>query len=109
MLLDDAQEDSRFVGDDYLKKQKVKSLICFPIIHKDNARAIFVLVNNAVSSVFTQQHIQFMTTLAPQFAVSIENALLYQQLMQLNNDLENTIGHRTEELKAANEELQYCW
>ena len=106
VLLDDAQEDSRFVGDDYLKKQKVKSLICFPIIHKDNARAIFVLVNNAVSSVFTQQHIQFMTTLAPQFAVSIENALLYQQLMQLNNDLENTIGHRTEELKAANEELQ---
>ncbi|OUR86935.1 hypothetical protein A9Q81_27115 [Gammaproteobacteria bacterium 42_54_T18] len=106
VLLDNAQEDSRFVGDDYLKKQKVKSLICFPIIHKDNARAIFVLVNNAVSSVFTQQHIQFMTTLAPQFAVSIENAILYQQLMQLNNDLENTIGHRTEELKAANEELQ---
>ena len=106
VLLDNAQEDSRFVGDDYLKKQKVKSLICFPIIHKDNARAIFVLVNNAVSSVFTQQHIQFMTTLAPQFAVSIENALLYQQLMQLNNDLENTISHRTEELKAANEELQ---
>ncbi len=106
VLLDDAQEDSRFVGDDYFKNQKVKSLICFPIIHKDNARAIFVLVNNAVSSVFTQQHIQFMTTLAPQFSVSIENAILYQQLTQLNNDLEHTIGHRTEELKAANEELQ---
>ncbi|OUS26820.1 hypothetical protein A9Q99_16515 [Gammaproteobacteria bacterium 45_16_T64] len=106
ILLANAVSDSRFNGDNYFVSRKVKSLLGFPIEHKSSVSAVFVLTNSSVESVFSQSHINFISALAPQFAVSIENARLYENLRTLNRSLENSIEHQTEELNAANEELR---
>jgi len=54
---------------------------------------------------FFQQSLYFLNTLAPQFAVSIENVKLVQKRQLINLALDEKVLQRTEELHAANKEL----
>ncbi|MER3544078.1 MAG: hypothetical protein C4311_05590 [Chloroflexota bacterium] len=56
--------------------------------------------------VFTQADIQRLMLLAPQAAIAITNARLFEQLRQAAEDLERKVEARTRELAEANERLR---
>lgn len=106
LVLEDMSHVSRYRHDPFFSKHPAKSFLCFPILHKSSITGMLILMNSRVKSAFANPHLQFLTTLAPQIAVSIENAQLYKQLQELNEALEQKVEARTQELVAANEELQ---
>ncbi len=112
VILDNACEDERFGNDPHIRTNGVKSLLCGPLRHHKKRVAIFFAENNLTAGAFTQQRLELLTVLSSQAAISLENARLFkevkdaeQQLKAHRDHLEEMIEERAKELKAAQEEL----
>jgi signal transduction histidine kinase len=95
LLLGDAPRDERFVEDGMIRKQKIQSIACIPAISQGELKAILYLENRQTAQVFTPEAMSLLKHLSAQFAISVENALLYQDLNQ-----------KVRELKEAAEQIQ---
>ena len=98
--------DTNSLDVSFFQQHDVQSLLCYPILYKGYCQSVLLLTHSNQEHVFSRRDIQFLIKLVPQFAVSIENARLYQELQQFNHALEQKVEQRTQELQAANDELQ---
>ena len=94
LVIDDLNENEIF---DF--KEDKKSILCAPLILKNEIQGIIYLENNLFSSVFTENKISFLQYLSGQILISIEKAFIY-------NNLEKTIESRTKELEKAKEKAE---
>ncbi|MEG4231406.1 AAA family ATPase [Microcoleus sp. Pol11C3] len=72
----------------YLLAHQPQSLCCTPIVDRGNLLGIIYLENQLTSGVFTSDRLQIIKLLSAQAAISLENALLYQQAQQDLEDLQ---------------------
>jgi signal transduction histidine kinase len=95
----DVSKDKRF-SDKYDKKTgfKTSSMICVPLIAKDEPIGAFQVINKKSKKPFTQADFRLLTGMAQQIAVAMENAKLYQRL-------EEDFALTTQELKITQEKL----
>jgi len=64
------------------------------------------VVDDIEQRAFTQDDVRRLMLLAPQAAIAIVNARLYEELRQASEELERKVEARTRELAAANERLR---
>ena len=98
VILNKVSTDPLFESDPYIKKNHVKSLMCFPIVSKGNVVGIIYLENNLSEDVFSVDRLEFLTLLSSQIAISFENAMIYSRL-------EDLVKVRTNELESKNDQL----
>jgi predicted ATPase/class 3 adenylate cyclase len=91
VLLGAAWQDQLHSKDTYIKTHKAKSVLGIPLINKNILQGILYLENTLLENVFNFENAMFLTYLSSQIAVSIENAMLY-------NNLEKNVAERTSEL-----------
>ncbi len=99
LVIGDALNDSRFASDPYINQEKTKSILCMPILHQSQLIGILYLENNLTSEAFTSDRIQVVQILSSQAAISLENALLYEDVkleMVQRTDAEETLRAITE-------------
>ena len=94
IVLNDAIESEQFSKDPYVIKNNSRSILCFPIFHKQTLFGIFYLENNLSSYAFKKDSVEFLMMISSQSAISIENARLYASL-------ESRVNERTKELDAS--------
>ncbi len=80
LVLDNASREERFVEDDYIRRERPKSILCAPITYKSALSGIIYLENNLVEGAFTPRRFEVIKHLTSQIAVSLENARLYDNL-----------------------------
>ena len=80
LVLDNASREERFVEDNYIRRERPKSILCAPITHKSALSGIIYLENNLVEGAFTPRRFEVIKHLTSQIAVSLENARLYDNL-----------------------------
>jgi predicted ATPase/signal transduction histidine kinase len=98
LLVQDLSRDE-FLGEDpYVHRQAPRSVLSLPIFHQGRLLLVVYLENNLAPGVFTSRHLQILTLLASQLALSLENAALY-------GSLEQRVQERTRELEAAHKQL----
>jgi len=102
LVLIDAATDERFITDGFIRKKKIKSLLCFPVINKGQISGLLYLENNLVAGAFTSKRLKVLRLLSAQIAISIENAMLYQRLEKQNKELKLL----NKELVTQNQDLQ---
>jgi predicted ATPase/GAF domain-containing protein len=95
LVSDDATQDVRFSESIYIKENAIKSLLCLPITNKSKFIGLLYLENSLVEGAFSQDRVDLLSALASQIAISIENALLYE-------NLENKVEERTAQLQEKN-------
>jgi signal transduction histidine kinase len=98
VVLSDAENDSHFNGDAYIEHERPKSILCLPLQKQGQLVGILYMENNLAVDAFTAQHAELLQILSTQIAISLENAVLY-------NDLEQKIELRTQALSQKNTEL----
>ncbi|OJJ22132.1 hypothetical protein BKI52_08835 [marine bacterium AO1-C] len=98
LLLGDATQEKRFAQDAYIQAKKPRSLLCFPVLRKDEVSVIFYLENRLSLNTFNPERLETLKILSSQIVISIENALLYEKL-------EEKVKERTEELSLKNQEI----
>ncbi|MES2073543.1 MAG: AAA family ATPase [Pseudomonadota bacterium] len=123
VLLDDACLTNQFSGDAYLFESQPRSVLCLPLLKQGKLAGVLYLENKLTPGVFTPERIAVLELLASQAAISLENASLYHNLKEENNDrkraelalqqhqdqLEQTIRERTAEVVRQNLELERAY
>lgn len=97
VVLDDAGA-SEFSADPYVKRHRVKSVICLPVIKQQRRLAVLYLENDRATAAFPPRHVALLGMICSQAAAAIENARLY-------DTLEQTVERRTKQLAETNMQL----
>ena len=80
VLLDDASAQDPYSADEYVRRNKSRSILCLPLIKQAHLIGVLYLENRLASHVFTPGRIAVLRLLASQAATSLENARLYSDL-----------------------------
>ena len=96
LVLDNASREERFVEDDYIKKERPKSILCAPITHKLSLSGIIYLENNLVEGAFTPRRLEVIKHLSSQIAISLENARLHENLKRTEAEYRGIFENATE-------------
>lgn len=107
IVLGDALNIGNFTLDAIIKEKKIKSIMAIPLISKSNLIGVLYLENNLATHIFTEKRAEILEVLSSELAISLENAMLYNDLKMHNSSLEEKIFERTSELHRINEELKY--
>jgi PAS domain S-box-containing protein len=82
VLVQDAAATSEFADDAYLRQHHARSVLCIPLLKQTRLVGIIYLENNLTSGAFTAARMALLEVLASDAAISLENALLYQDLQE---------------------------
>lgn len=80
LVLDNATGDHRFRQDPYFTDKAPKSILCHPLIYQGKLLGVIYLENNLLVKAFGENQIKVLRILSTQIAVSLQNAMLYQDL-----------------------------
>jgi signal transduction histidine kinase len=86
--------------------ENIGSEMTIPIIETGQINALFVLSQKMSGDIFGTDDINFFNLLAPQIATAIEKSRLYEEVQELNLDLQKKVDERTESLRKANLDLE---
>ena len=81
-VLSNATDHKQFINDEYIKTTQPQSVMCMPVVNQGKNLGVLYLENNLLSAAFSPEHVHVLELLAVQVAVSLENALLYENLKQ---------------------------
>lgn len=98
LVIANAYSDPNFKNADSVMALRLRSVLCVPLIAKGNTLGAIYIENRTEKNLFTEKDIKPLEHFAAQAAVSIENAIL-------NDELEDRVAIRTAELKRINEIL----
>jgi chemotaxis protein methyltransferase CheR len=82
LIVGDTQRDHRFAEDRMIQKHNIKSMACIPALNRGELKAMLYLENRQMPDIFTLERVEILKHLSSQFGVSVENALLYENLTQ---------------------------
>jgi PAS domain S-box-containing protein len=82
VILGDASAPGPFSGDEYIRRQHARSILCLPLVKQGRLVALLYLENNLAAGVFTPARIALLNVLASQAAMSLENSRLYRELQE---------------------------
>jgi len=91
VILDDAMKSQLFSNDEFIRDNECRSILCIPLMNMGRVQAVIYLSNDITYGAFTENRVALLEVLASQMAISIENAIFY-------NELENKVEERTNEL-----------
>ncbi|MBP0017873.1 MAG: AAA family ATPase [Cyanobacteria bacterium SBLK] len=99
VVLDRATIEGNFTDDPYIQRQQCQSILCAPLLDRGRLTGVVYLENNLSAAAFTPEHLAIVNLITAQAAISLENALLYE-------NLEEKVKQRTAELSQALDELK---
>ena len=116
LMVSNVAENDRFKSDPYIMENQPVSLLCMPIIRNSALIGLLYLERSQRTGAFMQRHGEYLEMLCPHVAISLENALRYDDLKQELAEREqaenalrkafNVIKNLKEQLQAENTYLQ---
>ncbi|HZD49195.1 MAG TPA: GAF domain-containing protein, partial [Silvibacterium sp.] len=110
VILDDAPVENLFLEDEYVRRQRPRSVLCLPLVKQAKLMGVLYLENKLAPRVFTTKRLALLELLASQAAISLDHARLYADLIQENNDrrkAEEELRQREVSLREAQSELAH--
>jgi len=80
VILEDASSANPFSADPYFVQNRVRSILCLPLVNQAKLTGVLYLENNLAPRVFTADRITLLKVLVSQAAISLENTRLYRDL-----------------------------
>jgi|LSQX01.3.fsa_nt_gb serine/threonine protein kinase/signal transduction histidine kinase len=116
ITVSDALTDENFNIESSIIINKVRSVMCAPIISKGEMIGVIYLDNSLIGGLFSSEDLKVLDMIACQAGISVQNARLYKKMklysMEIeksrdeiklwNNTLEQRVAKRTEQLEVLN-------
>jgi class 3 adenylate cyclase/predicted ATPase len=80
LALAQAYTDRLFSADAYFQQHRTLSALAMPVIKNQQCLAVLYLENNSTPGAFHPQRLEILHLLSSQIAISLENALLYDEM-----------------------------
>ncbi len=87
----DVQQDARYIR----VLPETRSELSVPLIHRDRVIGVVDLESN-LPAYFNDEHVRIFSTLAPQIAIAIENALLFERTVRSEARMERDLERARE-------------
>lgn len=91
VIVPDVTQDSRVVFTD----REMKSELAVPLLYRDRVIGVVDMVS-AQRAYFAEEHVRIFSTLAPQIAVALENARLYERVVRSEARMERDLERARE-------------
>ena len=88
VILDDASAQGPFSADEYICRNRIRSVLCLPLVNHTSLIGVLYLENNLAPRVFTPARSAILELIASQAAISLENSHLYSDLRKENSERE---------------------
>jgi len=98
VIVHDARADARCAADRYIARHRPRALASIPIVNHGKLLGLLLLEHRRLAAVFSRERLELIRILAAQAAVSIDNALLYEEL-------DRRVRERTRELEETQRRL----
>ncbi|MGI9531566.1 adenylate/guanylate cyclase domain-containing protein [Lutimonas sp.] len=95
----DAGVEERFNSDPYIIRNKTISMMCVPLTSQGKTNGLLYMENNLIKGVFNKNRIRLLQMLSGQIGISIDNAILYE-------NLEEKVIERTKEIEKQKLEIE---
>lgn len=105
LVLRDAAAEGDFRSEPYIARNRIRSLLCAPLVNQNRLSGVIYLENDLTSGAFTPERLELVSMLSAQAAISIDNALLYRRLSDYSRTLEQKVEARTRDLADKNQQL----
>lgn len=110
LLLDNAGKKGNFINDAEVKKKKLKSVLCLPVIYQQKLLAVLYLENSMLESLFLNNDIKLLELTSYMAAISLNNVMLLESLKEKKYILENKEERFKKSLKLAKlSQWEYDW
>ncbi|HEV7897152.1 MAG TPA: AAA family ATPase [Planosporangium sp.] len=83
-------ELAAFAADPYLASVRPRSVLCAPIVRRDNLLAVLYLEHRRLDAAFSSSYRHLLDLLCTQAAIALENATVHARLMEANRILDAT-------------------
>ncbi|MES9944936.1 MAG: EAL domain-containing protein [Candidatus Thiodiazotropha sp.] len=91
ILIDNTANPGEYSTDPYFQQMDAKCICCIPLLRQDELTGVLYLENSHTPGVFTHQRTAVLDLLAAQAAISLENANLYQNIKESENQYHNLV------------------
>jgi len=92
VVVANAMKDPQYGSDPYVRENKILSMMCLPLADKGELVGLLYLENRLLDGVFTGSKLDLLNLLSGQIAISIQNAMLVE-------NLEEKVKERTHEIQ----------
>jgi len=82
LLLDDASAQPPFLEDEYVRRNRSRSILCLPLVKQANLIGVLYVENGQTTGAFTPARLSLLRLLASQAAIALENTRLYRDLAE---------------------------
>jgi len=106
LTINEALTEELFNQDPYIIQNQCQSILCVPILNQGEFLGLIYLENNLTTKVFTDERLEVIKVLASQAAISLKNAVLYQEMEALNLDLEQAKNDLVESNRNLEQKVQ---
>lgn len=90
-LVQNAMTDPHLMNDPDVIEYGLKSIVCVPILSRDEKIGLLYLSNRQVAGLFAEHELDVLVALAGEAAVAIENTILLRRTKELQTRLESII------------------
>ena len=80
ILSADARSDKRFSGSDSILMQAIHASMCVPLKPREEVIGVLYVDNLSLADIYSDEDVEFLTALANQAAIAIQNSQLYKQM-----------------------------
>lgn len=94
IIVSDALNDDQFNGSQSVINLNLSSVMCVPLVDRGKMLGLFYVGNDDVKNLFTQRHLELLTTFAAQASLVISNALLVNELRFDNEQLHKLLHEK---------------
>ncbi|MBK6266460.1 AAA family ATPase [Marivirga sp. S37H4] len=105
VVLNDASKEGNFTSDEHILNTSPKSILCIPLIYKGKMTGILYLENNLSYGAFNAERIEILNMLTTQMAISIDNAMLYENLEEKVQERTSEVVKQKEIIEQKNENI----
>ncbi len=97
VVLGCAHEDPLLGKDPYILKNNIKSVLCMPVLHQNEVKAVLYVENNLTTDCFTSEQVKVLNILTGQVAISLENTRFFNSRLKALEELADVQRRRAEE------------
>ncbi|MGM0580322.1 MAG: trifunctional serine/threonine-protein kinase/ATP-binding protein/SpoIIE family protein phosphatase [Bacteroidota bacterium] len=105
VVLNDATKEGNFTQDEHVLMHNPKSILCIPLVYKGKMLGILYLENNLSYGAFNADRTRILNMLTTQMAISIENAMLYENLEEKVQERTAEVVEQKEIIEKKNENI----
>jgi GAF domain-containing protein len=101
IVLADASSDKKygFGSNSYVMQSRAKSILCMPVTHQNELKAVLYCENSKINDCFTMDRITVLNILTNQIAISLENSKYFKIQLKAVQDLAEIQSQRASEEK----------